>query len=109
MKKIVYKTETGIAIITPAHGIVGAMKDIPKGVEYKIIEDTELLQDRTYHNAWTYDLKIDAVKKVEIDAEIAETVEKEAMPDLVKSLEIQITSLNNKVKTLEEKAVKEVL
>ena len=93
MRKIVYKTETGIAIITPARSIAKAMKDIPKGAEYKIIDESELPQDRTYRNAWNYDLKIDAVKKAEIDAEMVKLAEKEAMPDLVKSLEIRIATL----------------
>ena len=93
MQKIVYKTETGIAIITPARSITAAMKDIPKGAEYKIVDESELPQDRTYRNAWNYDLKIDAVKKAEIDAEMVKLAEKEAMPDLVKSLETRITTL----------------
>ena len=66
MEKIVYKNETGIAVITPAHSIDEAMKDIPKGVEYKIIDESELPQDRTFRNAWNYDLKEDIPKAKEI-------------------------------------------
>ena len=87
MKKIIYKTETGIAIITPAHSIAEAMKDIPKGAEYKIVDESELPQDRTYRNAWKYDFTIDSVKAAEIDAKRAEAAELAAMPDLVKSLQ----------------------
>jgi len=93
MKKIVYKTETGIAIITPAHGIAGAIKDIPKGAEYKIVDESELPQDRTYRNAWKYDLTVDQTKKVEIDAERARLAGEETLPDLVKSLEARIATL----------------
>ena len=66
MKKIVYKTGTGIAVITPAHSIEFAMKDIPDGAENKIIEDTELPADRVFRNAWNYDLKEDIPKSREI-------------------------------------------
>ena len=101
MKKIVYKTETGIAIITPARSIQEAMKDIPKGAEYKIIDESELPQDRTYRNAWKYDLTIDQTKKEAIDVERTQVAEKAAMPDLVKSLEAKIISLKGKVEVLE--------
>lgn len=100
MKKIVYKTETGIAIITPAHSIKLAMKDIPKGVEYKIIDESELPQDRKYRNAWNYDLKIDAAKKTEIDIERAAIAEKKAMPDIVKELQTKVQILEDRVKEL---------
>ena len=66
MKKIVYKTDDGIAVITPAHSIELAMKDIPDGVEHKIIEDTELPADRVFRNAWNYELKEDIIKSREI-------------------------------------------
>ena len=110
MKKIVYKTETGIAVITPSanyqvkiidqiiaaviepekivdgkivpakiitpyqeishmetrSGLDRAMKDIPEGAEYKIIEDSELPKDRVFRNAWNYDLKEDIPKSKEI-------------------------------------------
>ena len=123
MKKIVYKTETGIAIITPtnsgliAFGIEGiAQKDIPrilstdkqelwnKGImlreeystyplpDYKIIDESELPQDRKYRNAWKYDLTIDNTKKAEIDAERAKAAEKEDIYNLVKTMESKISA-----------------
>lgn len=66
MKKIIYKTETGIAVIHPTGKIKDAMKDIPEGVEYKIIDEKELPKDREFRNAWTYDLKEDIPKSKEI-------------------------------------------
>lgn len=110
MKKIVYITGTGIAVITPSKdyqvkivdrdipavvepakvvdgkliparvikpaiyefhmetrsGFDRAMKDIPEGAEYKIVEDTELPKDRVFRNAWNYDLKEDIPKSKEI-------------------------------------------
>lgn len=64
--KIIYKTETGISVITPARTIQACMKDIPEGVEYKIVEDFELPKDRVFRNAWKYDLKEDISKAKEI-------------------------------------------
>ena len=81
MEKIVYKNGTEIAVITPTRNrtikdkdgkesvIIGldlAMKDIPKGAEYKIVDHTELPQDRIFRNAWNYDLKEDIPKAKEI-------------------------------------------
>ena len=66
MEKIVYKKGNGIAVITPSHSIDEAMKDIPKGAEYKIIDDSELPKDRIFRNAWNYDLKEDIPKSKEI-------------------------------------------
>ncbi len=44
-----------------------AMKDIPKGAEYKIVETHEIGGlDRAFRNAWTYDMKIDIPKAKEI-------------------------------------------
>lgn len=67
MKKIIYKTETGIAIIHPTKSVELAMKDIPEGAEYKIVDESEIPADRTFRGAWDYDtLKEDVDKSKEI-------------------------------------------
>ena len=66
MEKIVWKTEHGISIITPTISVKEAKKDIPKGCEYKIVDESEIPTDRTFRNAWTYDLKEDVKKSKEI-------------------------------------------
>jgi len=54
-KRIIYPTpDGGVAIIIPAESIELAMKDIPEGVEYKIIDAEEVPSDRTFRNAWEY-------------------------------------------------------
>jgi hypothetical protein len=54
-KRIIYPTpDSGVAIIIPAESIELAMKDIPEGVEYKIIDTTDVPSDRTFRNAWEY-------------------------------------------------------
>jgi len=59
-KRIIYPTpEGGVAIIVPASECELtieqiAAKDVPAGVEYKIIDTTDMPTDRTFRNAWEY-------------------------------------------------------
>ena len=58
MKKIIFPTETGIAVITPTGELSleeTALKDVPSGVKYKIIDASDLPQERDFRNAWEYD------------------------------------------------------
>ena len=58
MKKIIYPQETGIAVITPTGELSveeTALKDVPTGVKYKIIDVEDLPSDRDFRNAWEYD------------------------------------------------------
>tara|TARA_R100001509_G_C4831403_1_gene203429 strand:+ start:513 stop:731 length:219 start_codon:yes stop_codon:yes gene_type:complete len=58
-KKIIYKAENGtLSVITPAENNSMtiediAKKDVPTGLSYKIIEDTDLPNSREFRNAWT--------------------------------------------------------
>ena len=58
MKKIIYPTENGISILTPTGELSleeTALKDVPSGVKYKIIDASDLPQERDFRNAWEYD------------------------------------------------------
>ena len=58
MEKIIYPNETGIAVIHPTGELSvqeTAKKDVPSGVKYKIIDDSDLPEDREFRNAWEYD------------------------------------------------------
>ena len=60
--RIIYPNETGIAVITPTGELSieeTAKKDVPTGVKYKIIDDTDLPSDRDFRNAWEYDFSAD--------------------------------------------------
>ena len=62
MKKIIYPQETGIAVITPTGDLSveeTALKDVPSGVKYKIIDSTDLPQERDFRNAWEFDFTTD--------------------------------------------------
>ena len=82
MKKIIYTTETGIAIIIPTGKIEDCMKDIPSGAEYKIVEDSEIPTDRTFRGAWNYDLKEDIPKSKEIKKDMLRADRKPLLADL---------------------------
>jgi hypothetical protein len=54
-QRIIYPTDDGgVAIIIPAVSIELAMKDIPSGKPYKIVDVTDIPTDRTFRNAWEY-------------------------------------------------------
>lgn len=61
--KIIYKNESGgVSILHPTDEALSLMtideiakKDVPAGVKYKIVEDSEIPTDRTFRDAWTVD------------------------------------------------------
>jgi len=59
MKRIIYKTDKGLSVIVPAECGLSieeiAQKDVPKNVKYKIIDKSELPQERDFRNAWDFD------------------------------------------------------
>lgn len=51
----------GVCVVTPTPDALQTMtieeiaaKDVPQGIEYTIIDASELPQDRTFRNAWEY-------------------------------------------------------
>ena len=58
MKKIIYEEETGIAVMTTTGELTvekTALKDVPYGRKFKIIDASDLPQDRTFRGAWEFD------------------------------------------------------
>lgn len=61
-QRIIYQTdEGGVAVIIPTpealelYGIEAiALKDVPAGKPYKIINTTDVPTDRTFRDAWEY-------------------------------------------------------
>jgi len=61
-KRIVYTQDDGIvAVITPTPEALEtmtveqiALKDVPTGKEYHIVEDSNIPSDRTFRNAWEW-------------------------------------------------------
>jgi len=68
MSKIIYLQENGVvAVISPLFNDINpatnkiytieeiAKKDVPTGLNYKIVNVSEILSDRTFRDAWTID------------------------------------------------------
>lgn len=63
MNRIIYRTdEGGVAVIIPtqealdAHGIMAiAIKDVPAGKPFKIVDVSDIPTDRSERDAWTVD------------------------------------------------------
>jgi len=54
-QRIIYPNdEGGVAVIVPAVSVELAMKDIPEGKPYQIVDVSEIPSDRTFRNAWEY-------------------------------------------------------
>ena len=57
-ERIIYKTDSGIAVIVPTGELSvteTAVKDVPTGLPYKIVDVSEIPADRTFRNAWDID------------------------------------------------------
>jgi hypothetical protein len=59
MKRIIFPTEDGgVAVVIPTGELSiedVAKKDVPTGLPYKIVEESEIPSDRTFRDAWEAD------------------------------------------------------
>ena len=54
-KRIIYQTDDGgVAIIIPAVSVEKALKDVPEGKPYNIVDVADIPTDRTFRDAWEY-------------------------------------------------------
>jgi len=57
-QRILYKTDTGVAVIVPTGELsvqATAAKDVPTGLPYKIVDVSEIPEDRSFREAWDID------------------------------------------------------
>ena len=84
MKRIIYQTNEGLAILIPTGDLTNeevARKDVPAGVDYWIVDTTSIPEDRTFRGAWEADLTALGAahgKGIGQDAWFAEQAEKKA-------------------------------
>lgn len=53
MNRIIYETtEGGVAVIVPVESVELALKDVPEGIHYEIVNAADVPADRTFRNAW---------------------------------------------------------
>ena len=58
MSRIIYTNSDGtVSIITPAGDVNDAIKDVPSGLSYEIVEDSVIPTDRSFRNAWKQNSK----------------------------------------------------
>ena len=58
MSKIIYTNSDGtVAIIHPIGDINNAIKAVPSGLSYEIVEDSAIPSDRSFRNAWKQNSK----------------------------------------------------
>lgn len=60
---IIFPNETGISVIISTGELSveeTALKDVPTGVKYKIIDSSDLPTERDFRNAWEYDFSKDS-------------------------------------------------
>jgi len=58
MSKIIYTNPDGtVSIINPTGDVNDAIKDVPTGLSYEIVEDSVIPTDRTFRNAWKQNSK----------------------------------------------------
>ena len=63
MKRIIYKnTDNTVRVVIPSDEALQSMtieqiakKDVPTGLNYKIVDVSEIPSDRQFRNAWTID------------------------------------------------------
>lgn len=54
--RILYPTDDGgVAVIVPAESLELAMRDIPSGKPYLIVDAADIPTDRSFRNAWVAD------------------------------------------------------
>ena len=58
MSKIIYRNSDGtVSIINPTGDVNDAIKDVPSGLSYEIVEDSAIPTDRSFRNAWKQNSK----------------------------------------------------
>lgn len=63
MKRILFPNDDGgVSIIIPAESVDAAMKDIPSGKPYLIVDAADIPTDREFRGAWTADFTDAKVK-----------------------------------------------
>jgi len=66
MSRIIYRKEDNtVGVLIPSDEALSfatieqiAEKDVPNGLAYKIVDDNDIPQDRTFRNAWEWDSSI---------------------------------------------------
>jgi hypothetical protein len=89
MKRIIYQSESGgVAIVVPTESVELALKDVPAGTPYEIVDVAEIPSDRTFRGAWVMgdccvDVDLDKAKDIGHDKRRAKREEEFAPFDAI--------------------------
>ena len=63
MKKIIYLNDSGTITVLSPSGLLSdeetALKDVPTGVKFKILDASDLPNDYEFFDAWEFDFEAD--------------------------------------------------
>ena len=68
--RIIFQNESGgVVVIIPAESVELALKDVPDGTPYEIVEEADIPSDRFFRNAWkangaAIEVDLDAAKAI---------------------------------------------
>ena len=68
--RIIFQNESGgVSVIIPTESVELALKDVPEGIAYEIVEDDAIPSDRFFRNAWVangaaVDVDLDKAKDI---------------------------------------------
>ena len=86
MSKIIYTNLEGtVSIIIPVGDVKNAVKDVPSGLSYEIVDDSVIPTDRSFRNAWKQNgktIEIDMTKAKEIHKTNIRLARKEKLAEL---------------------------
>ena len=86
MSKIIYTNSEGtVSIIIPVGDVKNAVKDVPSGLSYEIVDDSVIPTDRSFRNAWKQNgktIEIDMTKAKEIHKTNIRLARKEKLAEL---------------------------
>jgi len=94
MNRIIYQSESGgVAVIIPTESVELALKDVPEGVPYEIVDAADIPSDRYFRNAWVMrdccvEHDLDKCKEIGHDRRRQQRAEEFAPLDRVISLQL---------------------
>ena len=71
-KRIIYADQDEVRVVVPASTIEAALKDVPEGAAYEIVDSADIPAYRTFRNAWQKN-----GKQIETDINKAKTISHE--------------------------------
>ena len=94
MKRIIYKSGEGVAIVVPSFNWTGTMeelasKDVPSGAEHYIVDASSIPTDRKYRMFWEIKNGMVEVNQTKANQAEAEEIAKEEAREAIRASALQ--------------------